>query len=34
MKVQSYMMDELGFLAALRSSLADMRLFPLGKSTT
>ena len=34
MKVQSYMMDELGFFAALRSSLADMRLFPLGKSAT
>ena len=28
MKIQYYRLDDLGFLAALRQSLADMRLFP------
>ena len=32
MKITYYMMDELGFLQALRSSLSDMKLFPAGKA--
>jgi uncharacterized membrane protein YedE/YeeE len=32
MKVEYYLLDEMGFLSALRAALADMKLMPAGKS--
>jgi hypothetical protein len=32
MKVEYYLLDEMGFRSALRAALADMKLMPAGKS--